>query len=128
MEQKHRDSRRWAEHAVLDIGGEIGALIVYTGAKHEDREVEVSPLDDDATRIHTVIHARRVQGEIVFAGIFPELRAGDYRIWTTDARLTNRVTVVGGALAEVDWRSPPESSVSGSEGTPHGSPRAAPRA
>ena len=33
------------EDAVLDIGGDIGALILYTDAEYDQREIEISPID-----------------------------------------------------------------------------------
>ncbi len=125
------------EDAVLDIGGEIGALILYTDAAYNEREIEVSRLDesqaepdeqkhehehehehlhdqghshdhdhDRVRRIHTAIHVRRAGGTVTYAGIYPELAAGRYRIWTDDPSLPNEVTIVGGEVAEVDWRTP----------------------
>jgi len=41
---------------------------------------------------------------VLFAGVYPELAAGTYRIWTDDPALPDRVTIVGGEVAEVDWR------------------------
>ena len=90
--------------SVLDIGGDIGALILYTEERFLDREIEVSPVGDDERRIHTAIHERRVGERVVFAGVYPELAAGTYRIWTDDPALPDRVTIVGGEVAEVDWR------------------------
>jgi hypothetical protein len=122
------------EDAVLDIGGDIGALILYTDADDDGREIEVSPIDEagpgqghehghrhnhpgeqepghghwhdggGAHRTHTAIHERRAGGLVTYAGIYPELRAGTYRIWTDDPTLPDRVTIVGGEVAEVDWR------------------------
>jgi hypothetical protein len=116
------------EDAVLDIGGDIGALILYTDAEHNGREIELSPVDegDDehahdqahehphghgpehehahVQRTHTAIHERRAGGHVTYAGLYPELRAGRYRIWTDDSSLRQRVTIVGGEVAEVDWR------------------------
>ena len=94
------------EDAVLDIGGDIGALILTTDPELEGREVEVSPVDPTGARIHTVIHERRIGDRVVFAGIFVELRAGTYRIWTDRPGLVDRVTIVGGEVAEVDWTIP----------------------
>ncbi|HLY12992.1 MAG TPA: hypothetical protein VKR24_01475, partial [Candidatus Limnocylindrales bacterium] len=86
------------EDAVLDIGGDIGALILYTDAEYDQREIEISPIDagpdhhhahDDATehehehehpdghRTHTAIHVRRTGAGLTYAGIYPELRAGE---------------------------------------------------
>jgi hypothetical protein len=90
--------------SVLDIGGDIGALILYTDERFLDREIEVSPVGDDSRRVHTAIHERRVGERVLFAGVYPELAAGTYRIWTDDASLPDRVTIVGGEVAELDWR------------------------
>jgi hypothetical protein len=103
-----RDDHLAADEPVLDIGGEIGALILRTGPEYLDREIEVSPIGDDAGRVHTAIHRRSVGDLIIYAGLFPELRAGEYRVWTDDPRLPDRVTIVGGAVSELDWTIEPE--------------------
>ena len=41
---------------------------------------------------------------MTYAGIYVELKAGTYRIWTDDPSLPDRVTIIGGQVAEVDWR------------------------
>ena len=92
------------ENAILDIGGDIGALILYTGAGYAEREIEVSLEGHDEHRTHTAIHERRTSAGAVYAGIYPELRAGRYRIWADRPGLTDHVTIVGGEVAEVDWR------------------------
>ncbi|HEX7473936.1 MAG TPA: hypothetical protein VF323_12705 [Candidatus Limnocylindrales bacterium] len=94
---------RHADESVLDIGGDIGALILTTGPEYVDREIEVSPIGDAASRTHTAIHRRVRDGLVAFTGVYPELRAGEYRVWTDDPRLPDRVTIVGGAVAELDW-------------------------
>ena len=124
------------EDAVLDIGGEIGALILYTDAEYNEREIEVSLVDADGAEIeaahdhddhhahdhghghdhghdhgrsqrtHTAIHQRQAGDQLTYAGIYVELKAGNYRIWTDDPSLPDRVTIVGGEVAEVDWRRP----------------------
>ena len=124
------------EDAVLDIGGDVGALILYTDAAYDEREIEVSPLDEPEAadrhehgqlhgkihghehphghdhehghRTHTAIHERRAGGQATYAGIYPQLKAGTYRIWTDDPSLPDHVTIVGGEVAEVDWRKPTE--------------------
>ncbi len=118
------------EDAVLDIGGDVGALILYTDAEYDEREIEISPVDESAPtaahghperhehehgnehehqhehRTHTAIHERRAGGQTTYAGIYPQLKAGTYRLWTDDPSLPDRVTIVGGEVAEVDWRKP----------------------
>lgn len=103
MPERHVQ-RVHTEPAVLDIGGDIGALIVYTGPDLKGQEIEVSPLGDDRHRTHTEVDERLVNGTIIFAGIFPELTAGEYTLWGHDPRLTRTVTIVGGKVSEADWR------------------------
>ncbi|HET7035423.1 MAG TPA: hypothetical protein VFI42_07060 [Thermomicrobiaceae bacterium] len=103
MPERH-ERRVHTEPAVLDIGGDIGALIVYTQPDLSGLEIEVSPLGDDLRRTHTEVDERRVNGKTVFAGIFPELTAGEYTLWGHDPRLTRTITIVGGTVSEVDWR------------------------
>jgi len=92
------------EDSVLDIGGDIGALILYTPAEYDEREIEVSPIDDDSNRTHTAIHQRLAGGRTVYAGLYLALKAGTWRIWPDRPGLVDRVTIVGGQVAEVDWR------------------------
>jgi hypothetical protein len=125
------------EDAVLDIGDDIGALILYTDAAYEGQEIELSLLEaadagaaghghehehdaadghghgpdlgaghphGDEHRVHTAIHERRAGGSVTYAGIYAELPAGTYRVWVDDPTLPNQVTIVGGEVAELDWR------------------------
>jgi hypothetical protein len=69
-----------AAAAVLDIGGNMGALIVTTGPELEDAEVEVYGVAPPHQRIHSQVHARRVNERISYAALFPALTAGQYQI------------------------------------------------
>jgi hypothetical protein len=106
------------ENAILDIGGDIGALILTTGAEYAGREIEISPIKEPAARIHTAIHERRIGDRVVYAGIYPQLKAGTYRIWIERPELTSSVTIIGGEVVEVDWPAPetdPPGQVGGSD-------------
>jgi hypothetical protein len=91
------------ETVVLDIGQEVGALIIYIKAELRGREIEVSPRGS-ATRVHAELLERRINGRPVFAAVFPGLRAGDYDIWENFPKPSGTVTIVGGEVATVDWR------------------------
>lgn len=91
------------ESAVLDIGQDIGALVIYTKGELCGREIEVSPKGNDAQRTHTAVLERRVNGRSVFAALFLALPEGDYFIWGSGSKPIGDVTVAGGAVAEVDW-------------------------
>ena len=89
------------EPAVLDIGQDTGALVIYTREDLLEKEIEVSRKGNDAKRIHTAIHERKVNGRSLFAGLFLALPAGDYIIWVHPSC---EVTIHGGQVAEVNWR------------------------
>ena len=102
MAEAHSD-RVHPETVVLDIGQDVGALIIYTKAELRGREIEVSPRGS-ATRVHVEVLERRINGRPVFAAVFPGLRAGDYDIWENFPKSGGTVTIVGGEVATVDWR------------------------
>lgn len=89
---------------VLDIGGDVGALVLYTRPEFNGREIEVSPLGRDVQRVHTAIHGRSVGGRTIYAGVYPQLVAGEYRLWGAPPGAVERVTIEPGRVAEVDWR------------------------
>jgi hypothetical protein len=100
----HGPERVHSDDMVLDIGDGVGALVLYTGPELAGQEVEVSPQGEDRTRVHTAVHEREVMGRVVFAGVFPDLPEGQYRIWTDEPSRVAKVTIVSGRVAEVDWR------------------------
>jgi hypothetical protein len=102
MAEQHID-RVHPERVVLDIGQDVGALMIYTEAALHGREIEVSPRGS-TTRVHVEVLERRIGGRPVFAAVFPGLRAGDYDIWENAPNPSDTVTVVGGEVTTVDWR------------------------
>ena len=88
---------------ILDIGGDVGALIVYTREDLLGHEVEVSRASNAARRTHTDVLPRQVNGRTVYAAVFAELSAGDYILWKNN-QPDDAVTITGGAIAEVNWR------------------------
>src|SRR5579884_1752456 len=89
-------------HAVLDIGDDVGALIVYTGPELRGKEIEVTP-KGGSRRTHTDVLERRVGARPMFAALFLALPEGDYDLWRRQVR-TGEARVTGGTVAEVDWR------------------------
>jgi hypothetical protein len=101
---EQKNDRIHPESVVLDIGQDIGALIIYTDAELRGREIEVSPLESAATRVHVEVLERRVNGRPVFAAVFPKLRAGGYEIWGNSPSPSGTASIVGGEITTVDWR------------------------
>jgi hypothetical protein len=92
---------------MLDIGEEVGALIVHTDRAFDDREIEVSsPAVGEGRRIHAVVHPHRVGEDIEHAAVFVELAAGRYTVWAPDGGgIWGTAVVEGGDIARLDARS-----------------------
>jgi hypothetical protein len=88
---------------VLDIGGDIGALLVTAGSELAEEEIEISPgVDPTARRSHNVVHARRHQGAVVaYSAVFPSVPAGEYTVWHRDGSPHALVTVHGGQVTQL---------------------------
>jgi len=89
------------ENAVLDIGEDIGALVIYTSQEMLGKEIEVCPKVNNAQKIHTAVLERKVNGLTMFAALFLALPQGDYVTLSTPSI---EITIVGGQVAELNWR------------------------
>lgn len=92
-------TRRHSEPVVLDIGDDVGALVLYTPPALHTQEIEVSPLGvADARRTHSAVLERSVNGRTVYAATYAELAPGDYEVWCSG---NPTVTIRAGQVAEV---------------------------
>jgi hypothetical protein len=97
-------ARPHPEAVVLDIGGDVGALIVYSDPEELDLQIEISPDGHDADRSHQHVLERPLGGRTVHAAVFDRLTEGTYTLWTHGSARQRQVRVTGGAVAELDWR------------------------
>ena len=101
---------------LLDIGGDVGALVVTMPAAMVDVEVEIRPVgqvdpghhhhggDGHHHHPHVAVVERPVLGSVVPSLVFAELVEGSYELYvkgTHDVRLT--VEVVGGEVTSSVW-------------------------
>jgi hypothetical protein len=98
------NNRVHTEHAVLDIGDDVGALIIYCRLELLGRQIDVSLRGYEWQRTHTDVLERRVNNRPIFAALFQSLRVGDYVIWGNSQEPIGEVTITGGQVAEIDWR------------------------
>lgn len=89
---------------VIDVGDDMGALIIHTGAARVGEEIEVSPVDRVGGRTHVAVLTRRVGERIAHAAVFASLRAGEYAVLHGDGTEATRVQVPPAGVAELDWR------------------------
>jgi hypothetical protein len=111
MEESHSFFERvHSEPVVLEIGGEIGALVLYTDPELRGKEIEVSPVQEPQRRTHTAVLERHFNGKQLFAAVFAALPAGVYTLWNLDGQAAGTVVINGGCVNEVDWRQPQQAS------------------
>jgi hypothetical protein len=98
----HQDATYWTrrhtEAVVLDIGEDVGALVLYTPPALHGQEIEVSPLGSAAARVHSAVLERSCNGRTVYAATYPELPVGEYQVCREAAP---RFTISAGAVTEV---------------------------
>jgi hypothetical protein len=94
---------------LLDIGGEVGALVVTMPAVLVGEEVEIRPsghdhLGRDQHRLHVAVVARPVRDRLIPSLVFPELAAGEYELYRRPhGRVELSVSVTGGTVTETAW-------------------------
>lgn len=91
---------------VLDIGGDVGALIIITPAGMAGEEIHVSPRQDPEGRTHALVRERRLGPASCHAAVYPALQAGDYTIWRDAANPAGTVRIDGGAATSYRWAEP----------------------
>lgn len=88
---------------VLDIGGEIGALVIHADPRMDGQEIELSPADDDTARFHNMVHPRSVSGGLVHNAVFPAITQGEYTVWSDTDTRHGTVTIRGGEVTDYRW-------------------------
>jgi hypothetical protein len=92
------------EHVVLEIGDELGALIVLAGRDAHGLEIEISRSGEDDRRSHKDVLERSLGGRPVYAAVFDRLEEGTYTLWVDGTARARGVAVAGGRVGELDWR------------------------
>ena len=89
---------------VLDVGGEVGALVVHLAAVPAGGELEAQPLGQPDRRFHTGVHLRPLAGALVPVALFPEVTEGTYELLDANLIPMATVEVAGGEVQTVDLR------------------------
>jgi hypothetical protein len=100
---------------VLNLGEDIGALIIEADANLLGTEIEISLLDGGGHdghdshhhgpghdhhhgRTHSMVRERHTLPHSRYDAVYPDLRAGQYTIWRDARTPAATVTVVGGQI------------------------------
>jgi hypothetical protein len=100
-------ARPHPEHIVLDIGGDVGALIVHADPDQHDLQIEICRSgEEDGKREHQHVLERPMPGQTMYAAVFGGLRAGSYSLLTHGSIRERDVVIRGSAVTTLDWRAP----------------------
>jgi hypothetical protein len=89
---------------LLDIGGDVGAVVVYLPSSPRGAELEMEPAGAPSGRFHTGVHRRLLADGPGFVAVFPQVVEGDYHLLDEQGSPCARVTVRGGEVTELDRR------------------------
>jgi len=82
---------------VLDIGGDVGALVLHVSADMLDQEIDLDPIDQARPHTHSAVRARHVGTQVLYAAVYPGLLAGSYTVEGSG----QLVTIEGGRITEI---------------------------
>ena len=92
---------------LLDIGGDVGALVVEMPEEMEGVEVEARRTEEADRHVHhphVAVVNRPVEGGVQPSLVFPELVEGDYGLGLKGAAEVHLAAVVrGGEVTTVTW-------------------------
>lgn len=97
-----------ATPSVLEIGGDIGAAVIYVPEALNGREIEIKPVGTEWKGKHTGVRRRPgVAGqEPVVAALFYGLTEGEYELRVKDGgeeQDPRSLQIVGGHVTEQNW-------------------------
>ena len=99
-----KDDRVHEEYAVVDIGEDVGALIIYCRSELRGVQIDISLRGREWQRVHTDVLERRANNRPVFAALFFSLLVGDYVIWGNSSEPIGEATISSGHVTEINWR------------------------
>jgi len=88
---------------VVDIGGDVGALIVRLDRELLGQELHLRQ-DGWTHTVHTGVWDRPLGDRLVTVAVYPALVEGTYRILDRDGSVRRSVAIDGGRVAELDLR------------------------
>lgn len=112
MTEHHVNTPSRTGSVVLDLGGDIGVLILDAPASLDGREIEISRVGaaPGARRTHSMVRERITEAGITYAAVYISVRAGDYMVWRDEVTPAGTVTVRGGDISHFAWEAGPDAA------------------
>jgi hypothetical protein len=96
----HATGPTGAGSVVLELGGDIGVLVLHAPAELHGQEIEISKSSSAGFhRTHSLVRERHAACGVSFAAVYPGVPAGEYTIWRDPDTPAGTVTVVGGEVS-----------------------------
>ena len=86
---------------VLDIGGDVGALVVHATGELSGVEIELARPGERQAFVHTEVRERRLPEGTIYAGVFPAVVTGEYTLLGLHGRPDHEITISSGRVTEV---------------------------
>ena len=105
MSHEHAAGATGAGTVILELGGDVGVLILDASASLLGQEIEISlagdsgPGRDASHRTHSMVRERVTGGGRSYAAVYPGVTAGRYIVWRDADTPAGTVTIVGGEVA-----------------------------
>jgi len=87
---------------VLELGGNVGVLVLQAPAELHGHEIEISPLNG-GRRTHSMVRERVTAVGTSHAAVYPGVPAGQYTVWRDADTPAGTVTITGGHVARFHW-------------------------
>jgi len=88
--------------SLLDIGGDVGAVVVQLPADPPTGELTACRRGDPAAHFHTGVHRREVGDSAAWVAVFPDVTEGDYSLLNDDGVEHTPFSVAGGRVTTLD--------------------------
>jgi hypothetical protein len=88
---------------VVDVGGNVGALVLLAEPRMVGAEIEISPVGRPSQRQHVAVHPRQTGGRVIHAAVYPALVAGGYDLWDPEGSPALTVQISGGRITQAVW-------------------------
>jgi len=85
---------------VLDIGGDVGALVLHVDKSLDGVEIDLFGSGSDVPYVHSAVRARHLASGTSYAAVYPDLPAGDYVVAAHGSVPPTTVTITGGRITE----------------------------
>lgn len=89
----------WDGSVILDIGGDVGALMLRTSPRMVGREIDLTPDNVTLPPTHSAVRERQSVNGLSFAAVYPHLKSGTYTVEGS----AQRITIEGGRVADVEY-------------------------